>query len=108
MDNRKITARIAELSAPALKKAEVTVEYIVENLVEIVERCMQRAPVMVRQGRRMVQLQDEEGRDVWDFDSKGANAALNTLAKYKGMLTDRLKLSGDADDPIVVKWADHA
>lgn len=108
MDKDKIRARLVELRAPALKKAEVTIEYIVENLVELVERCMQRAPVMVRKGKRMVQLQDEEGRDVWDFDSRGANAALNTLAKYKGMLTERLKVSGDPDEPIVVRWADHA
>ena len=92
MDNVKIASRLAELRAPALERANVTVDWIVENLVELVERCMQRAPVMVRQGRHMVQLQDEEGRDVWDFDSRGANTALATLAKYKGMLTDKVQM----------------
>lgn len=88
-DNGKIQARIAELTAPALAKAEVTVEYIVNNLVEIVERCLQRAPVRDMKGR---QIQDELGRDVWRFDSKGANSALATLAKYKGMLTDKIQM----------------
>lgn len=93
-NNPKIVARLMELRAPALEKANVTVEYIVNNLVELVERCMQKAPVLVRQGSRMVQLKNEKGCDVWQFDSKGANSALATLARYKGMLTDKVEHSG--------------
>ena len=93
LNSPEVTARLNELRAPALEKANVTVEYIVSNLVEVVERCMQRAPVVDGKGR---QVQDEDGRDVWVFDSRGANGALATLAKYKGMLTDKqhVELSG--------------
>jgi hypothetical protein len=93
MDDGEITGRLTELRASALEKANVTVEYIVSNLVELVERCTQRAPVVDSKGR---QVQDDEGRDVWCFDSRGANAALATLAKYKGMLTEKreIELSG--------------
>ena len=102
MDNGKIAARIEELRGPALEKANVTVEWIVENLVEVVERCMQRRPVMVRQGRKMAQMQDEEGRHVWAFDSKGVNSALQTLARYKGMLVDKKEHSGLDGAPLQI------
>ena len=96
MDNGKITARLIELNAPALERANVTIEWVAANLVEVVERCMQRAPVMVRAGRQWVQAQDDEGRDIWQFDSKGANSALTTLARYKGMLTDKIQADVNA------------
>lgn len=102
LDNVKIRSRISKLTEPAMKKAEVTIEYIVDNLVELVERCMQRAPVKVRQGTKMVQLKDKEGHDVWQFDSKGANTALSTLAKWRGMLSDKVELTGKDGAPLQI------
>lgn len=89
MDNVKIRSRLAELHAPALEKAGATVEYIVSNLVEVVERCMQRAPVLDMKGEHVT---DDEGNYLWKFDSKGVNTALQTLARYRGMLTDKVQV----------------
>lgn len=69
----------------------VTAQYVIENLMEVVERCMQRSPVMVRQGGEMVQAKDEEGRDVWEFDSAGANKALESLGRHLKMFTDKFQ-----------------
>ncbi len=71
------------------KETKVDQKYVIDNLIELVERCMQRAPVTDMRGN---QIQDEEGRDVWRFDSKGANTALTTLAKHLGMLTDKVQM----------------
>ncbi len=43
---------------------------------------MQRAPVLNRKGE---QIQDEEGRNVWDFDSAGANRSFELLGKHLGL-----------------------
>lgn len=68
-------------------KSEVTAEYLVEAAKEILERCMQRRPVMVRQGKDWVQKteENENGEEVgvWEFDAQGAVAAANLLAKHK-------------------------
>jgi hypothetical protein len=58
----EISARIADAQAEIAKRTEVTVDYVIKNLVEVIERCSQRAPVMVRDGKRMVQLVDEDDR----------------------------------------------
>ena len=90
LNNGEVTGRLNELRAPALEKANVTVEWIVGNLVEIVERSMQRAPVEDASG---VQIKDDSGNNLWKFDARGANTALQTLAKYKGMLTEKKEIT---------------
>lgn len=82
-----VNAKVEQVSA----KAGVTQQYVLENLTDVIERCMQRAPVMVRDplhSGEWVQAQDEEGKDVWQFDARGATSALKILAQHLGMLKD--------------------
>ena len=78
------------------KRTEVTADYVLTNLLEIVERCMQRAPVM-HKGEQVV---NEEGNSVWCFDGKNAIRALELLGKHKGMWVEKQELSGPAGGPI--------
>lgn len=80
--------------------------YVLENLREIVERSMQRAPVMIKQGRHMVQMKDEAGRDVWKFDATGANSALHLLGKHLKMFTEKHEHSGPNGKPIELNHSD--
>ena len=66
----------------------VDADYVVRSLVEIVERSMQRVPVLTARGEQMV---DEEGRGVWRFDARSANKALELLGRHLGMFTDRIE-----------------
>ena len=83
---KAIDAALAEYR----KRNEVTVEYVISGLRTVAERCLQRAPVMDMKGE---QVQDEEGRNVWKFDSAGANKALETLGKHLGMFTEKIQMS---------------
>jgi phage terminase small subunit len=67
-------------------RTEITAEYVLTNLKEVVERCLQRAPVFSAKGE---QIQDEEGRDVWQFYAPGANKALELLGRHLGMFNDK-------------------
>lgn len=64
------------------KRTHLTQDYVVKNLLEVVERCMQRAPVCNMKGE---QIQDEEERNVWQFNARDANKALDLLGKHLGM-----------------------
>lgn len=90
LKNARIAAYLSTKTAIASERAGVSVAYVLENLSEVVERCMQRAPVMVRaaDGKGMEQAVDDEGRHVWTFDSRGATGALKLLAQHLGMLKD--------------------
>lgn len=86
----EIEARIAQLQLERGRRTRITQDYVLENLEEVLERCMQRAPVMVRMGREYVQKQDDEGRDVWDFNAKGALGALKMMGDHLGMFRPAL------------------
>lgn len=68
-------------------RTQVTVDFVIGGLVEVANRCMQKVPVMefdpVTKGRR--QAEDDEGKGVWQFDSGGANKALELLGKHLGV-----------------------
>lgn len=90
---------IEKAQAKRARRVEVTQDYVLSNLVEVVERSMQRAPVLDRKGE---QVTDEEGRAVWTFDAKGANRALELLGKHLGIFTDKVKaeVSGPDGGPV--------
>lgn len=90
---------IENAQAKRARRVEVTQDYVLSNLVEVVERTMQRAPVLDRKGE---QVTDEEGRAVWTFDAKGANRALELLGKHLGIFTDKVKaeVSGPDGGPV--------
>lgn len=77
------------------ERTEITADYVLSNLAQIVERCLERAPVMVGQGKDRQQLVDEEGRHVWEFNPAGANKALELLGKHLKLFTDKVEHSGD-------------
>ncbi len=95
LKNVEIKQFIANADAKRMKRVELNHDYVISNLTEIVERCMQRAPVCNNRG---VQIQDEEGRDVWTFNARGAVASINLLGKHLGMFQDKgtlnVKVSG--------------
>lgn len=79
---------IEKAQAKRAQRVEVTQDYVISNLVEIVERSMQRAPVTNRKGE---QIKDSKGRNVWCFDAKAANKALELLGKHLGLFSDRVQ-----------------
>lgn len=97
--SRVIEERRAELSAAA----HVDATYVLSNLKEVVERCMQAKPVMIFDPveKCMVQATEEvigadgEYREVgvYQFDSRGANTALQALGKHIGMFVDKVDLN---------------
>lgn len=109
LQKTSIREAIEKAQAKRAQRVEVTQDYVLSNLVEVVERTMQRAPVLDRKGE---QVTDEEGRAVWTFDAKGANRALELLGKHLGIFTDKIRaeVSGPDGGPmaseIVVRFVE--
>jgi phage terminase small subunit len=95
--NAKVVAAIAAAKEARSARTEITQDYVLENTKEVLERCLQRAPVMVRNGREMVQAKDEDGNDVWQFDARGALGALQLLGKHVGIGGPPINLNIDFD-----------
>ena len=82
LKNPKIQARIAELTERKAEKvittAAITKAWVLEELRENAERCLQRKPIL-----------DRNGQEVWAFDAPGANRALELIGKELGMFVER-------------------
>lgn len=78
------------------RRTELDQDYVIRGLVETVERCMQRKPVMEwdPNGHRMRQKVDNHGRGVWQFDAHAAIKALALLGKHQGMFSSRVQVTG--------------
>ena len=108
--NAKVSAYLRDKADEKLKKADVTAERVIQSLVEVANRCMQKVPVMTK-GKEPKQVQerveDENGNEVLAnvrrFDSAGANSALEKLGKYLKLFTDKVELSGEVITWITIK-----
>lgn len=108
LSNPKVSEYLKSKAEEKLKKADVTAERVIQSLVEVANRCMQKVPVMMKWGIQAVEIiKDENGNDqlaqVWKFDSAWANSALEKLGKYLKLFTDKVELSGEVITWITIK-----
>lgn len=78
------------------ERSRLTADYVIDNLREIAERCMQKRPVMVK-GE---QATDDDGNHLWTFDAKNAIRALELLGRHMAMFTDKLSVQNDNEEAI--------
>lgn len=98
-----ISRAIEEAYQARARRVELDADYVLSGLVEVAERCKQPKPVMYwdRTERRMVQA-EEDGELLWQFDSMGANKALELVGKHLGMFKDKLEHSGSIDGGVLM------
>lgn len=90
-----VKAEIDKAMAQKAKDNALTVEWVLENLRNVAERCQQKQPVMITIKGKREQVKDDEGRDVWQFDSAGANKAIELIGKHLGMFRDRMDITSN-------------
>jgi phage terminase small subunit len=78
--NEKVSARVAELQSRAAAAVQISREWVIEHLVENVNRAMQHVEVKDRQGKTTGE---------YKYDGGVANRALELLGKELGMFVDR-------------------
>lgn len=83
LGRRDIQERIAALLIARRASATINDEFVLDNLREIVNRCMQAIPVLDRDGHRT---------GSWSFNTAGANKALELLGRHLGLWNDKLSL----------------
>jgi phage terminase small subunit len=84
----------------------LSVEWVLQNLKEVSDRCMQKAPVLDKKGKQVQEYVINEDweevlADVWRFDSAWANSALEKIWKYFKMFTDKVEQSGDLNINVI-------
>jgi phage terminase small subunit len=92
----KELARLRELKANELN---IDVNYVLKGFKTVAERCMQATPKLKRIGKGddgeavHIQATDAEGNLLFEFDSAGANRALEMLGRHLGMFKNEVDLN---------------
>ena len=100
-----IQEEIATQADKMLEELDISVAYIIGNIKEVVERCMQKAPVMYydkedkEYKQEKVMFKDEETGEireegVWQFDASNSLKGLELLGKYKSIFKEKVEHSG--------------
>ena len=102
-----IRAYIDELRKPITEKCLVDAEFVINSLVNVAQKCQQAKPVMVFNPidkcmeHKKEEYLDEEGKvtveNLYEFDSSGANRALELLGKHLKLFTDKIEHSVSDD-----------
>lgn len=94
LGNVRVAEYLADKAKEKVEKADAGIEYVVDNLKQIVEIWMWRQAVM------------KDGQEKEILDLSNVNSALEKLWKYHKMYTDKVEQSGDLSINIVSykKW----
>jgi len=90
LTNDNVQDYLASKVEKKVEKAEVWVDYVLDNLHQIVEIWMWRQDIEL-----------EKGKKKKVFDMKNVNSALEKLWKYHKMYTDRVEQDGNLNINIV-------
>ena len=80
-----ISERIQTLFNERAEKAEISAEWVLNNLKNVALRCMQEEPVMIKGDDGM------EPSGEYKFDSSGANKSLELIGKHLKLFTDKVE-----------------
>ena len=89
----KIKAAVQAAMDERAKRTNITADYVLGSLKDVVERCMQRVePKTMRDGTPIVE-NDDDGtpRPLYEFNASGANQALTLLGKHLKLFTDKVE-----------------
>ena len=93
LSNASILARVRELQKEQVERLAVSQDYVVLQLLETYQRCLEETPVL--KFDPCTGQMEETGK--YQFDSKGALRALELLGKHLGMYNDKLQVTQKVD-----------
>ena len=90
----EIARAIEEHRNEVSKRLQLEEDFELKKAMRLLEMCMEPEHVYSMAGEKVV---DEQGNYVMRFDSKGANMALQTIAKLRGKFVNKVEV-GFADN----------
>jgi phage terminase small subunit len=83
------------------KRTLITQDYVLQGIVETVERCRQAVPVYDRSGNPVVvEMPTGELAPVYAFDAKNVLKGFELLGRHLKLFTDKTELTGPNGGPV--------
>lgn len=87
--NPSVALAIGKGQSERAKRAGLDQDYVLERLMEVVERCLQHEAVRMHDGSRlMIETPEGEVAAAFTFQSAGANRALELLGKHMRLFAE--------------------
>lgn len=96
LKNVEVQKYIDKLKQKRVQRVEISQDDVLKDLIEIKDRCMQAKPVLFMG----MQVQDDEGNNLWKFDAKGATKALELIGKHIGFFMEDNKQKQPVVTPV--------
>ena len=96
LTNVDILEAIQEAKEERSERTKIDQDYVLTNIQKVIERCMQIQQV----DNCLIQTEDVELAQAFMFKEQGALKGLELLGKHLGMFKDKIKHSGDPNNPI--------
>ena len=95
LKNVKIQQAIAELRAERNARINIDVDYVINTIVETIERCNQAKPVYDRNGEPvMTEAPDGSLAHAYKYDATNVLKGAELLGRHLAMFTDKVEVSG--------------
>jgi phage terminase small subunit len=92
-----VIAAIEIAKTERAKRKNIDQDYVLDVIQKTIERCSQAEPVLDREGNPTGE---------YKFDSSAVLKGAELLGRHLGTWNDKLKLQGDADNPLVGFFSD--
>lgn len=104
LGNVKVADAIAEAQGKRSERTNVDQDYVIETIIDTIERCRQARPVLDRKGFPvMIETPDGEIVPAFTFEASNVLRGAELLGKHLGMFIERKELSGPGGGPIPVR-----
>lgn len=98
LETPEVRAAIKAAQDERAERLAVKADWVIQQLREIVERCLQGKPVLDQKGQPVLtETEFGEVAVVWKFEPTAANKSLELLGKHIGMFTEKVEHSGRVD-----------
>lgn len=91
LKNVKVITRVRELQNEMLERLPVSIFTVIQGYLDVYNRCMTAIPVTKWDYTEKMMVETGD----YVFDSKGALSALDSIGKYLGMFTDKVKIDAN-------------
>jgi phage terminase small subunit len=91
----EVALAIAEAQEDRRKASEISAEYVLGRIHEVLERCTQHRPVLDKQGQPvMVETPNGDMAPSYEFDAAGAAKAAELLGRHIGLFPNKTNWQG--------------
>ena len=105
-----LRAYIDQLRKERNARTLVDADFVINGLKEVASRCLQKVPVTEwdYESKCIKHRRDDTDNYIWEFDSAGANRALELLGRHVGLFDkkniDYNNMPVDVMDKLVLMW----